>query len=174
MPVLTRSASVNRPYLTPHTPLSTHPKVLLDLAPLPSLFDKMIEVAKRGKRSTSVELESKAGGDPPALSPIVEEAEEPSSDSVEVPDVPQPSEAPAEVGGEPEPVARQPPTTSDHMDFEDTPIVFSELTDHTPPPAPIVPPPTLAPVSLQPHEEVLPNFLPPNSFYIHPTQPTPL
>jgi len=175
MPVLTRSASVtspNKPYLTPHTPLSAHPRVLIDMAPLPSLFDKMIEAAKRGKRSASVQLQSRVGGDPIALPPIPEEPEEPSSDPVEVHDIRQPSETPTEVGGEPEPVAHQLPATSDHMDFEDTPIAFSEPVDHTPPPAPIAPPP--APISPRFHEEALTNFLPPNPFHIHVVEPSPL
>ena len=175
MPVLTRSASAtssNKPYLTPHTPLSAHPRVLINMTPLPSLFDKMVEAAKRNKRSTSVQLESKAGGDPVALPSIPEEPEESSSDPVEVCDIRQPSETPTEVGDEPEPVAHQPSATSDHMDFEDTPIAFSEPVDHTPPPAPIVLPP--APVSSLSHEEVLTNFLPPNPFHIHLEQHAPL
>jgi len=174
MPVLTRSASAtssNKPYLTPHTPLSAHPRVLIDMTPLPSLFDKMIEAAKRNKRSASVQ---RMGGDPIALLPIPEEPEEPSSDPVEVHDIRQHSEAPTEVEDEPEPepVARQPSTTSDHMDFEDTPVAFSEPVDHTPPPAPIIPPPP--PVSPRFHEEVLTNFLPPNPFHTHLGQPAPL
>jgi len=140
------------------------------MTPLPSLFDKMIEAAKRSKRSTSVQLKAKAGGDPVALPSIPEEPEEPSSDPVEVHDIRQPSEMPTEVGDEPEPVAHQPPATSDRMDFENTPIPFSELVDHTPPPAPIAPPP--APVAPQFHEGALTNFLPPNTFHIHVGQPT--
>jgi len=175
MPVLTRSVSAtcsNKPYLTPHTPLSTHPRALIDMTPLPSLFDKMIEVAKRGKRSTSVHLE--VGGDPFALSPITEEPEESSSDPVEVHNVRQPSEAPTEVGGGPEPATQQPSATTDHMDFEDTPITFSEPADHTPPPALIVPLPPPAPVSAQFHEEALTNFLPSNPLHTYPEQPAPL
>lgn len=178
MPVLTRSAlatSSNKPYLTPHTPLSAHPMALINMTPLPSLFDKMIEAAKRSKRSTSVQLESKMGGNSIALQSIPEEPEEPeepSSDPVEVHDTRKPLEMPTEVGDEPEPVAHQLSATSDRMDFEDTPIAFSESVDHTPPPAPVVPPP--APVSPWFFEEVPTNSLPPNPFHIHLGQPAPL
>lgn len=143
------------------------------MTPLPSLFDKMVEAAKHNKRSTSVHLESKVAGDLFTLSPICEEPEEPSSDPVH--NVRQPSEAPtevdpAEVRNDPEPVVLQPSATSDHMDFETTPVVFSEQADHTPPPAPFVPP---APPPAFPlvHGEVRTNFLPPTPPYIHPGPP---
>jgi hypothetical protein len=173
MAVLTRSASAtssNKPYLTPHTPLSTHPRALIDMTPLPSLFDRIIEVAKRNKRSTSVQSDSKVGGDL-VLSPIPEEPERPSSAPVEGRGVQQPSDVPTEVEVEPEPVEHQPSATSDHMDFEDAPIVFSVPDDPTPPPLPFVLPP--APTLIPPlaHGEVVTNFPPPNSLYIHPGPP---
>lgn len=175
MPILTRSASYtssskpcNKSHLTPHTPPPTHPRALIDMTPLPSLFDKMIAAAKRGKRSNSVQLKSKVGDDSLAFSPIPERPKRHSSDSVGIRDVQKPSDAPIEVEGEPETVAHQPPATSDHMDFEDTPIIFSEPLDPTPPLAFGVPPPVLAPALSFIHEEVLAKFPPPNPPYTYP------
>jgi len=179
MPVLTRSVSAtssNRPYLTPHSSSSTHPRALIDMTPLPSLFDKMIEVAKRRKRSISVQLKPKTDDHPFVLPSIPEVPEEPSSDPVEVHDVQQPSDAPTEVEDKPEfePVAHQPPATSDHMDFEDTPIIFSDPVYPTIPPDPIVPPPAPAPVPPLVYGEVIVNFLPSNPPSIYPGPPVEL
>ena len=134
------------------------------MTPLPSLFDKMIEAAKRQKRSTSVQLKSGVDDDPFALSSIPEEPEESSSDPVpvKVPDVQKPSDIQIEVEyePEPEPPVHQPSPTDDHMDFEDTPIVFSEPVYLNPSPVPIVPP--SAPIFPLVHVEVVTHLLPPN------------
>jgi len=135
MPVLTRSASAtssNRPYLTPHTPLATHPRALIDTTPLPSLFDKMAGAAKQRKRSTSVQLKSKVDDHPFTLPSIPEESEEPSSDPVKVDHVQKPSDTRTGL----EAAVHQPLATSDDMDFEDTPVTVSELSHPNPPPAP--------------------------------------
>lgn len=142
MPILTRSASAtftNKSYLTPHTPPSTHPRALVAMTPLPSLLDTMFEAAKRKKRSTSLQLESKVD-DPFALRSIPEVPEQPSSDPVGVHDVRQSSDAPTEVD-EPEPkvVVHQPLATCDDMDCEETPIIFSVPVNPVPP-APTLPP----------------------------------
>ena len=173
MAVLTRSVSAtssNRPYLTPHTPPSTHPRALIDMTPLPSLFDKIIEAAKRRKRSTSVQLESKVGEDPFALPSIPEESEGPTSDPVEVHDIQQPSDGPTEVGDEPEPVAQQASAT-DQMDFEDTPVVFSEPINHPPSPAHSVPPTAPVSVSFPIHEGASTSLLPSDPLCIYPETP---
>jgi hypothetical protein len=130
------------------------------MTPLPSLFDKMIEAAKHRKRSNSLQLKSKVD-DPFALSPIPEAPEGPSSDPVEVHKVRQPSDTPIEVEDELEPVTHQPSATSDRMDFEDTPIVFSESV-YPNPPVPVVPPPVAATVPPLVREEVVMNFPPSN------------
>ena len=122
------------------------------MTPLPSLFDKMIEATRRIKRSTSVQPGSKVGDDPFALPSIPEVSEGASSDPIEVHSVQQPSDVSAEAGDEPEPVVHQAPAT-DHMDFEDTPIVSPEPVDPAPAPAPVVPPPPPASVPPPIHEE---------------------
>ena len=170
MPILTRSVSAtlpNRPYLTPPP---TNPRAFTDdMTPLPSLFDKMIEAAKRGKRSTSFQLKSKVDDDPFALPSIPEAPEEPSSDQAKVCAVRQPSDTPIKV--EVEPATHQPSATSDRMDFEDTPIVFSEPVYPNPPPIPIVPPPAPAPSSLLVCGEVVTSFPPSNPFDTYPGPP---
>ena len=174
MPVLMRrsvsATSSNRPYLTPQTPLSTHPRALVDMTPLPSLFDKMIDVAKRSKRSTSLQLKSMVDDDPFALPSV---PEEPSSDPLKVHCVRQPSDTPIEVGDEPEdePVAHQPSTASDYMDFEDTLVVFSEPVYPSPPPVPIVSPLAPAPIFPLVHEEIITNFPPSNPFGTYLVEP---
>ena len=176
MPVIMRSLSAgpsSRPYLTPHTPPSTQARALIDMTPLPSLLDKMIEVAKRNKQSTSVQLKSKVDDDKIKLPSIAEEPEEPLSDPLKVHDIRQPLDVPIEVDDEPkhEPVAHHLPATSDYMDFEATPIVFSGPVYPTPPPVPIVPPPAPAPVFPLGHDEVVTNFPPPNPIDIYPGPP---
>lgn len=141
------------------------------MTPLPSLFDKMVEAAKRSKRSTSVQLRSKVGDDPFALSPIREVLEVPSPNPVRVQNVQQSSDVLTEVEIEPESVVDQVSATTDGMDFEDTPIV-SEPADPAPPPAPIVPPPAPASVSPPAHEEVSISHLPSNQPRIYPGLPT--
>jgi len=141
------------------------------MTPLPSLFDKMIEVAKRRGRSTSLQLKSGVDNDPSALSSIPGAPEVPSSGPVGACDVRQPSDTPIEVEDEFEPVVHQPLATNDRMDFEDTPIVFSEPAYPNPAPIPIVPPPAPAPVSLPVREEVATGFPPPNPFDAHPGPP---
>jgi hypothetical protein len=155
MPVLTRSASathLKKAYLTPHTPLPTHARALIDMTPLPSLFDKIAEAATRRGRSNSLRLKPKVD-DPFTLPSIPEEPERPSSTPVEAKNVQQTSDAPTEVEDEPkpEPVSLHPSVASDHMDYEDTPIVFSEPVNLIFPPAPILPPsaPTPAPSCLR-------------------------
>lgn len=177
MPVLTRSASAtysSKAYLTPHTPPSAHPRALIDMTPLPSLFDKMIEAAGRRKRSTSVQLKSKVDDSPFTLTSIPEEPEGPLSDPVKVQDDQQLSDSPTEVEDEPElePVAQQLWATSDHMDFEDTPIIVSEPVYPSPPLVPIVPPPAPAPIPPLVHEGVVTHFLPSNPLNIYPGSPT--
>jgi len=171
MPLLTRSVSATsftRPYLTPRTPLPTNPRALDDMTPLPSLFNKIIEAANRSKRSTSLQLGSKVDDHPFALPSIPEALEEPSSDPVEVCDVRHPSDTPIEVEDELEPVTYQPSATSDCMDFEDTPIVFSEPVYPNPPPVSVVPLPAPAPVSPLVREEVITSLSPSNSSNTYP------
>lgn len=142
MPVLTRSASAtcsNKPYLTPQTPTPTHPRALVDMTPLPSLFDKIVEATKRGRRSTSLRPGSNVDS-PFSLPSIPEISEDTSSDPVEVHDIQSTSDTPTEVGEEPEsePMAHQPSDISDHMDCEDTPIAFFEPLNPTPSLAPMI------------------------------------
>lgn len=171
MPVLTRSASathLKKAYLTPHTPLPTHARALIDMTPLPSLFDKIAEAATRRGRSNSLKLRSKAD-DPFALPSIPEEPERPSSTPVEAKYVQQTSDAPTEAEGElePEPVSLQPSVTSDHMDYEDTPIVFSEPADLILPSAPTLPPAAPTPVPPPAYEEVVSDFSQPSQPYTY-------
>ena len=142
MPTLTRSASatnLNRAYLTPHTPPSTHPGALVDVTPLPSLFNKLAEVAKRKKRSTSLQLKPATD----ELFSVPEGFEQSSPNLVKVYDVQQPSDAPTgvEVEFEPQsqPVIQRPPVTNDRMDYEDTSIVPPESANPDSPSAPIPP-----------------------------------
>lgn len=141
------------------------------MTPLPSLFDKMIEVAKRGGRSTSLELKSRVDNGPSGLSSIPGAPQVPSSGPVGTCNVRQPSDAPIEVEDELEPVIHRPLATSDRMDFEDTPIVFSEPAYPNPAPIPIIPPPAPAPVSLPVREEVAAGFPPTNPFDTYPGPP---
>jgi len=179
MPVLTRSLSAgssNRPYLTPQTPPSIHARALIDMTPLPSLFDKMVEAAKLSKRSASLQLRSKVDDNKIALPSIPEETEGSSPSPVRVHDVRQSSDAPTTIEDdpEPEPVVHPLSDISDYMDFEDTPIVFSGPVHPTPPPVPIVLPPAPAPVFPLVHEEVVTRFPPPNPVDIYPGPPAAL
>ena len=163
MPVLTRSVSatsLSRPQLTPQTPPSTHRRASVEMTPLPSLLDKMFEAAKRSRRSNSLQLKSKADDDPFVLSPIAEEPERSSSPSIEDCDVQQPSDTPTIVADEPEIAIYQPSVTSDGMDYEDTPMVFSGPFHLGSPPASIIPPPV--PTSPLIREEVITDSFPHN------------
>jgi len=110
--------------------------------------------------------------EPFVLPSIPEVPEEPSSDPVKGRDIQQPSDTPTEVEGEP--VAHQPSPTSDYMDFEDTPIVFSEPVYPTIPPDPIALPPAPIPVSPLIHGEVAASFLPFNPLIKYPGPPVAL
>lgn len=165
MPVLTRSASatsLSRPQLTPQTPPSADRRALVEMTPLPSLLDKMLEAAKRSRRSNSLQLKSKTDDDPFVLSPILEEPGRPSSCLIETYDVQQPSDTPTNASDEPEIVIHQPSVASDPMDYEDTPFVFSGPIHLSPSPVSAVLPP--APTSVPPlvREEVMRDLLPNN------------
>lgn len=171
MPALTRSTSAtysNKPYLTPQTPSPVHPRALIDMTPLPSLLDKIVEASKRPKRSTSLQLESKVD-DTSALPSMSGKSEHPSSDPAEVHDIQKTSSAPTKVEDEPEPesVAYQQPATSDYMDCEDTPIVFSEPLNLAPPPAPTRPPLTPALVPPFFYGEAATSFFPSNQPHVY-------
>ena len=119
------------------------------MTPLPSLLDKMVEVAKCRTRSTSLQLTSKK----PSKSPSIPEgSERPSFVPAKDRDIDQASDAPTEVEDEPEPepVFRQSSVTSDYMDYEDTPITFSEPVNSIPPPAPAPPTPLIHEVVMDP------------------------
>lgn len=162
MPVLTRSVSatsLSRPQFTPQTPPSIHRRPLVEMTPLPSLLDKMFEAAKRSRRSSSLQLKSKADDDPFVLSPILEEPGRPSSCPIEARDVQEPSDTPTVVADEPEIAIHQPSATSDRMDCEDTPIVFSGPIHLSPSPVSIVLPLIPAPIPPLAREEVITDFL---------------
>lgn len=128
MPVLTRSTSAtcaNKPYLTPQTPLLAHPRARVDTAPLLSPFDRTVE-ARGAIHFTPARVE---GGRSIALPSISEKLEDPSSDPVR-------------------PVVRQLSVINNQMDYEDVPIVFSEL----------LPPPTSVPPFV--HGEAVTSFFP--------------
>jgi hypothetical protein len=195
MTILTRSASAthsNASYLTPQTPHPpAHPRALIDMTPLPSLFDKIVEASKDRKRSTPLQLGPKVD-DPFALPSIPEEPDYPSSYPLEfrgvqttsgvptevadneVCDVQNISYAPTEIGDEleSEPVVHQPSATSDPMDYEDTPIVFGPL-NPTSPPAPIISSFASFPVPPFVCEDVVMSFSPSSQLHTfqHPEPP---
>jgi hypothetical protein len=161
MPVLTRSVSatsLSRPQVTPQTPPSTHRRAFVEMTPLPSLLDKMLEAARRSRRSNSLQLKSNAGDDPFVLSSIPEEPGRPSSCQMEAHDIQQPSDTPTAVADEPEIADHQPSVASDPMDYEDTPIVFSWPVHLNPPPVSVVPLPAPTPVPPLVREEVITGF----------------
>lgn len=155
MPARTRSASATREsqrlYLTPQTPSPARPRALIDMTPLPSLFDKIIEASKRKKRSTSLQLESKVDN-PFALPSIPEDPE--------IEDEP-----------EPQSMVYEPLITSDHMDYEDTPIVFSEPHNPIPSLVPTISP--RAPATPFVYGEAVTSFFPFNKPHIN-QHPAPL